>query len=101
MKFLTASVVASFIVCIIFTIVVLVMGAFDIMVSDTLIQYFFMTFGLELGASAAIKITKHVVKKKELEEKINNIKSNGFDLDKNDLNSSDEDDTFDDDVYYG
>lgn len=101
MNFLTVSVVLSFVSCLLFTVVVIILGANDIYVSDTLIQYFFMTFGLELGASAAIKITKHFIKKQEIEDKIKNIKENNLTLEKKDLENSGDDNEFEDGIYYG
>lgn len=101
MKFLTVSVVFSFFSCIAFTVAVIVLETHDVMISDTLIQYFFMTFGLEFGASAAIKIAKYITKKQEVKDKVENIVNNNLPIDKNDLDSSNDDDDFDDGTYYG
>lgn len=96
MKFLTGAVIASFIACLVFTVVVIVLSCFGYAVPDTLIQYFFMAFGLEFGAAAAIKISKHQIKKAEVKERIGMIKENNLELDKTDLKNSSTSDGYDD-----
>ena len=85
MKFLTISVIASFVVCLIFAGICLVLGVFGHEVSDTLIRCFFSVFGLEFGAAAAIKISKHQIKKQEVKFGIDNIKANNLELTKDDV----------------
>ena len=85
MKFLTASVVASFVVCLIFAAVCVILGVLGFEVSDTLIRCFFSVFGLEFGAAAAIKISKHQIKKQEIKFGMDNIKENGLELTKDDV----------------
>ncbi|MBO7462051.1 MAG: hypothetical protein J6T96_05600 [Bacteroidales bacterium] len=100
MKFLTAAVVVSFVACLIFTAVCIILNCVGYEVSDTLIQWFFTVFGVEFAASAAIKISKHTIKKQEIKEKVENILSNNLELDKNDLNNNSSSNGFDDyDVY--
>ena len=99
MNFLTFSVLFGFIACIIFTVVVMILEANYIEVSDTLIQYFFMTFGLELASTAAIKIAKYTIGKKKVEDKIKNLKENNIEIKQEDtLPPSDDDDNT---TYYG
>lgn len=64
---LSKAVIASFAACIIFTITSIILEIKGITLSDTLTQYFFLTFGVEFAATAAIKITKHKIKVKEKE----------------------------------
>lgn len=100
MKFLTVSVVASFLACLAFSVVCIVLSCLGYTVSDTLIQWFFTVFGVEFAASAAIKISKHTIKKQEIKEKVENIKNNNLEVDKSDLNNNSNSNGFDDyDVY--
>lgn len=85
MHFLTISVTASFAVCLAFAVVVVVCNCRGIEISDTLIQWFFTMFGVEFAATAAIKISKHTIRKQEIKEKIENIKREGLTVDKKDL----------------
>ena len=102
MNFLKISVISSFIACLIFTVVCLVMNWLGHDVSDTLIQWFFTVFGVEFAATAAIKITKHTIKKKEIEDRLDKIKENNLEVEKSDLNQSDDNDyTYEGDEYYG
>ncbi len=90
MKFLTVAVIASFIVCLIFAAVCIVLGVFGYEVSDTLIRCFFSVFGVEFGAAAAIKISKHQIKKQEVKLGLENMKENDLEITKEDvkINSS-------------
>lgn len=85
MKFLTLSVIASFLVCLIFGTVCIVLGVLGYEVSDTLIRCFFSVFGLEFGAAAAIKISKHQIKKQEVKFGIENMKENNLEITKDDV----------------
>lgn len=98
MKFLTVSVIASLILCVLFTITVLILNCMGIEVSDTLIQYFFTVFGIEFSATAAIKISKHIVDRQKVKDKIDLLKENNLEIEKSDL-STDEN-SYDDTVYY-
>lgn len=105
MNFLTISVILCFAICIIFTVAIIVLSCFGYEIPETLIQYFFMTFGLELGATAAIKISKYAINKKELQNKIKLFKEYGFELTKEDVISMTKDSTDDfleiDDEFFG
>lgn len=91
MKFLSLCVAISLILCVLFTITVLLFSANDLLVPDVLIQYFFTVFGIELGASALIKIAKYVINRKEISDKLKNIKANDLEVDKQDLKTSNDD----------
>ena len=91
MKFLTVSVILSFLACIAFTVVCLVMTRNGYEVSDSLIQWFFTTFGVEFAAAAAIRISKHRIQQTEIDEKLNRIKENGLEVSKSDLKPNDND----------
>lgn len=101
-KTLTWFVVANYIVCIAFAVVVLVYDYKGIMVNDTLIQSFYMAFGTEFGATAAIMIFKTIIKRDAKNEKIKDIKENNLTLDKSDLNQTDNNDYYESGgTYYG
>ena len=101
-KTLTWFVITDFVLCIIFSIVVLWYNYKGIVVSDTLIQYFFTFFGLEFGATAAIKIVKTVTKAKERRDKIDDIKDNNLTVDKADITQQATDyDDYEGGTYYG
>ena len=102
MKGLTVAVIASFVSCIFFTIVSVILSCKGIMLSDTLIQYFFLTFGIELGATAAIKITKSIIAGKETDDKIKRLKENNLEIDKKVITTT-SNNIYDDDSggYYG
>lgn len=53
-------VVVSFVLVLIFSVVVLIFNHEALEVSDTLIEWFYKFFGLELLALSGIKISKHV-----------------------------------------
>lgn len=95
-KTLTWFVITDFLICITFTIVVLVYNYKGVEVSDTLIQYFFTFFGLEFGATAAIKIAKSVVKAKERSDLVQDIKDNNMEVEKQDLTKTGNDYDYDD-----
>ena len=100
MKFLTVSVILSFLACIAFTVVCLVMTRNGYEVSDSLIQWFFTTFGVEFAAAAAIRISKHRIQEVEIDEKINRIKENGLEVSKSDLKASSDNDYYYNDYDY-
>ena len=50
----------SITVCLIFTVIVMIMSAYGIETNDTLIEWVFKFFGLELLALSGIKISKHI-----------------------------------------
>lgn len=99
-KTLTWFVISDFIICILFAIVVLVYNYKGIEVSDALIQYFYTFFGLEFGATAAIKISKSVIANKEVEERIKKAKENNLPVEKADLKPTDDID-YNTGEYYG
>lgn len=88
MKFLTVSVVLSFFVCVVFTVVVIVCNCLAIEISDTLIQWFFTVFGVEFAAAAAIKISKHTIERQKIKERVQMIKDEGLEVEKSDLSES-------------
>ena len=77
---LTKAVIVSFGACILFTIISIILEICGITLSDTLTQYFFLTFGVEFAATASIKITKHRIKVKEKELGIK-TEDNDYDYD--------------------
>lgn len=85
MKGLTRAVLASFVMCAIYAAVAIALTVKGYELSDTLTQYFYLTFGIEFGASAAIKIAKHITKDVETERRIRRIKREGLPLEKADL----------------
>ncbi len=105
MNFLKASVILSFIACLTFTVVCLVMNRFGYEVSDTLIQWFFTVFGVEFAAAAAIRITKYQIKKQEQKDYLESLKANNFDIEKSDIVSTDSNsydyNDYNGDDYYG
>lgn len=100
-KTLTWFVITDFLICITFTVVVLVFNHKGIEVSDTLIQYFFTFFGLEFGATAAIKITKSVVKAKERSDLVKDIKDNNLEVEKQDITKTENEYDYSEGEYYG
>lgn len=102
MKSLSRAVIASFLICIAYTITALVMTVKGYEISDTLTQYFFLTFGVEFAATASIKIAKTVIKSKEKDEQIDRLKRENLPIDKADLKDSDTDYDYDGGTqYYG
>lgn len=101
MNFLTGSVIFSLVSCLIFTVVVIILSAFGVMIPDTLIQYFFITFGTELGCAALIKIANHLIKKQEVKDKINLLKQNDLPIEKKDITNDEDSEEFEDGIYYG
>ena len=91
MKSLSRAVIASFLICIAYTITALIFTVKGYEISDTLTQYFFLTFGVEFAATASIKIAKTVIKSKEKDEQIDRLKENNLPVDKADLKDSDDD----------
>jgi len=53
-------VIVAFAITIIFTIVDIILACHDVSLSDTLIEWVFKFFGMELIALSGIKISKHV-----------------------------------------
>jgi hypothetical protein len=94
MKFLTISVILSFLACIAFTVVCLVMTRNGYEVSDSLIQWFFTVFGVEFATAGAIQIVKYRVKKQEVQDYIEELKQNGFELTKTDFKTKNNDDYY-------
>ena len=102
MKSLSRAVIASFLICIFFTITHVILTVKGYEISDTLTQYFFLTFGIEFAATASIKIAKTVIKSKETQEKIDRLKENGLPVEKADLKDSDNDYDYDGgNTFYG
>ena len=85
MKGLTKAVIASFVMCAIYAAVAIALTVKGYEVNDTLTQYFYLTFGIEFGAAAAIKIAKHITKETETERRIRRIKREGLPVEKADL----------------
>lgn len=103
MKFLTISVIASFAACLIFTAVCFAFVVRGYAVPDTLIECFFRVFGVEFAATAAIKITKQIIKRAEREDKIETLKENDIPITREDVavSDSDDDDYYDSGTVYG
>lgn len=91
MKSLSRAVIASFTVCIIYTVTAVILEIRGVQLSDTLTQYFFLTFGIEFAAAAGIKIAKTVIKNKEMQERIQTLKDEGLPVEKTDLKDGSED----------
>ena len=94
MKFLTVSVILSFIACLGFTTVCIILSCLGYTVSDTLIQWFFTVFGVEFATAGAIQIVKYRVKKQEVQDYIEELKQNGFELSKTDFKAKNNDDYY-------
>ena len=61
MKHATEMIVCfSFTICLVFTVIVMAMSVYGIETNDTLIEWVFKFFGLELLALSGIKISKHI-----------------------------------------
>lgn len=102
MKSLSKAVIASFLICIAYTITALIFTVKGYEISETLTQYFFLTFGIEFAATASIKIAKTVIKSKETDERIEKLKQNNLPVEKADLkNSADNDYDYSDGGVYG
>lgn len=102
MKSLSKAVIASFLICIAYTVTALVMTVKGYELSDTLTQYFFLTFGIEFAATASIKIAKTIIKSKETDERIDKLKQNNLPVEKADLkDSTDNDYDYTDGGVYG
>ena len=101
MKSLTKAVIASFLTCIIYAIVAVVLQVKGIMLSDTLTQYFFITFGVEFAATASIKIAKSIISGREIDDRIKKSKENNLPIEKSDLKKSDDNDYDDGGTFYG
>ncbi len=50
----------SFAICLIFTVAVMVLSVYGVDTNETLVEWVFKFFGLELVALSGIKISKHV-----------------------------------------
>lgn len=55
-----AIVTFSIVIILVFTIITMVMEAHEIVISDTLIEWVYKFFGLEMLALSGIKVSKHV-----------------------------------------
>ena len=96
MKSLSRAVIASFVICIGYTITALILSVKGYQISDTLTQYFFMTFGIEFACTASIKIAKSIIKSKETDETITRLKENNLPIEKADIKQSDNEFDYDD-----
>lgn len=95
MGFLSFMVILSLVSCLIFTVTTIVLSCMGITIPDTLIQYFFITFGVEIGSTATIRIAKYFVNKTEVSDKVKLKKENDMPLESQDFNPpSDIDNTF-------
>ena len=92
MKSLSKAVIASFLICIAYTITALIFTVKGYEISETLTQYFFLTFGIEFAATASIKIAKTIIKSKETDERIDKLKQNNLPVEKTDLKDGTETD---------
>lgn len=92
MKSLSRAVIASFLICIAYTITALIFTVKGYEISETLTQYFFLTFGIEFAATASIKIAKTIIKSKETDERIDKLKQNNLTVEKSDLKDETETD---------
>ena len=102
MKSLSRAVIASFLICIAYTVTALIFTVKGYEISETLTQYFFLTFGIEFAATASIKIAKTVIKSRETDERIERIKENNLDVEKTDITQSDNEYDYDSGgEYYG
>ena len=88
MNFLKVSVVLSFVSCLAFAVVCIVLNYMGIDISDTLIEWFFKVFGVEFAATASIQIVKYSIKKAQVKDKLSLIKENGLEVEKKDLEVS-------------
>ena len=101
MKSLTKAVIASFLICIGYTVTAVVLAVRGVYLPDTLTQYFFITFGVEFAATASIKITKSIIAGKDTDERIRRAKENNLPVEKSDLRPSDDTDYDTGGTYYG
>ena len=69
----TVMVLSAFLLCVIYTVVCLYMMHNGEMVSDTLTEWVFKFFGLELISLAGIKVSKHLSKNRLVEEAVDTI----------------------------
>ena len=76
MNFLKVLVLASFMVCLLFTAITIVLCCIGIVLPDTLIQSFFTVFGGELGAAALIKIAKYITNDTTIADRLRRKKEN-------------------------
>lgn len=100
-RFLKLTVFTALSVCLVFTVVVLVVSCRGISVPDVLIQYFFITFGVELAATAAIKIAENALKKKEVDDRITSLKENNITPERADFKAEESYDYYDGGNTYG
>jgi hypothetical protein len=91
MKSLTKAVIASFLICIGYTVTAVVLAVRGVYLPDTLTQYFFITFGVEFAATASIKIAKSIISGRETDERIRRIKEENLEVDKKDIAPKDND----------
>lgn len=85
MKGLTRAVIASFVICIGYTVTAVVLAVRGVYLPDTLTQYFFITFGVEFAATASIKIAKSIIAGRDTDERIRRAKENNLAIDKKDI----------------
>ena len=88
MGFLSLIVISSLVSCWIFTGIVIGLSCVGITIPDVLIQYYFITFGVELGATAMIQIVKYFIEKTEVCNKIKLKKENNIPLESADFDTS-------------
>ena len=88
MNFLKASIILSFASCLIFAGVCIVLNCLGIEVSDTLIEWFFKVFGVEFAAAAAVRMSKYIIEKQKVKDKVALIKENNLEVEKEDLETS-------------
>ena len=91
MKSLTKAVIASFVICIGYTVTAVILSVRGVYLPDTLTQYFFITFGVEFAATASIKIAKSVIAGRETDERIERIKAENLEVEKKDIAPKDND----------
>lgn len=100
MNFVGAMVIISLALCVVFAAVVLIFNFIGIEVSDTLIDMFYRTFGVEIGAAALLQIVKYRTSRAKRDDEVKAIKKEGFEVEKEDLKITEENDDFYEGRYY-
>lgn len=101
MKFLKRTVVLALIACLLFTAVVIALSVCGIAVPDVLIQYFFVVFGVELAATAFIRIADKTLERLSIKAKIADMKSENIKPEREDFQSNSNSDYYTNNYDYG
>lgn len=87
MKFLKKTVILSLVSCLLFTVIVILLSYFGVILPDVLIDKFYLVFGIELGATMFIKIADAYIERQKIRDKISDMKDEGISPEREDFRS--------------